>query len=378
MTLAILLFVLESFLHANPPAEDTAFAFAKSVEAAVAKEGPAGFDRFLNGEAFYALVTENVILSEPMVELLKPLILMTASSKALFAVGGEGFSYKFLRMRGEGQAARPLFRIIRKDGVVAYQELLLASKDGVFHIVDVFLINSGEWHSQGVRRTCVPSPSILRIANTLKAPLFEDFSKELRETPSYTIVELTKKRDPKAVLNYFDTQAALKSLRFAHVLRINAAAEINREIHGKAVEEMIRAFPDEPIAYLVSLSGYAHHGQYEKAIAAVDKVDRAVGGDPYLRVVRASLDLQAGGDIAKARALVLDATGQDPKLEQAWWTLVDIDLKAKSFRDVASDLKGLEAALSISIGDLTGVEGYADFVKSPEYAEWMRERKPAK
>jgi len=61
-------------------------------------------------------------------------------------------------------------------------------------------------------------------------------------------------------------------------------------------------------------------------------------------------------------------------LKGAYWRLVDVSLHQKDFAETARLLNLLADRFQMQIKDLTTVPSYAEFVRSPEYKDWLESR----
>ena len=116
--------------------------------------------------------------------------------------------------------------------------------------------------------------------------------------------------------------------------------------------------------------------EYDRALAAVDRLEKAVGGDPYLDVIRAGIHL-AQGDAGAARRLARQAVDGDGTLPDGYWALVNVSLADKRFDETARLLDLLREQFQLEFGDLTQIPEYAEFVQSPEYRQWAQPRTPS-
>jgi hypothetical protein len=98
-----------------------------------------------------------------------------------------------------------------------------------------------------------------------------------------------------------------------------------------------------------------------------------VGGDPYLNVLRASFRLQEK-DYPAAMELAQKAIDGDPKLLDAYFVQVSCALGEKNFVRAVELLKTINENFKVEFNDFTADPTYAEFVQSPEYADWMESR----
>ena len=73
------------------------------------------------------------------------------------------------------------------------------------------------------------------------------------------------------------------------------------------------------------------------------------------------------GDHAASILCLNRAIAAEPTLEDPYWTLVQISLDEKKFDETARLLTRIEKTFGLTLGDLTDVDVYAEFVKSAEY-----------
>ena len=102
----------------------------------------------------------------------------------------------------------------------------------------------------------------------------------------------------------------------------------------------------------------------------VDRLENAVGGDPYLDVTRASInDIQ--GKFKDSRRLARRAIEKEPTLIPAYLELLGVSLIEKNNDDTLAMLKEIDRKLHLQMNDLTKIPDYAGFVKSPQYKKWL-------
>ncbi len=66
---------------------------------------------------------------------------------------------------------------------------------------------------------------------------------------------------------------------------------------------------------LILIDAYADHKLYDRELASIDAVNRAVGGDPYLDMLR-SRAFRMKGDLAAAKECVNKAIVAEPDLKR--------------------------------------------------------------
>jgi lipopolysaccharide biosynthesis regulator YciM len=137
---------------------------------------------------------------------------------------------------------------------------------------------------------------------------------------------------------------------------------------------MRKALPNDPCLDVICLDSLFLRKQYAETIAAADRLDKMVDGDPYLHVLRGGVHF-AQKQHEKARECVQKAIDAEPKMVQAHFTMIAICLDQKDYATVAKTLSVLENDVGMQLNDLAQVPEYADFVKSEEYKKWLAGRK---
>jgi predicted Zn-dependent protease len=356
----------------EPP--EKAAEFARGLETAVAKGEFITFDLALDPDAFYDRVVGATKLTPSVVRFLKPVIRTTFTSTPIFAVLKGQLNYKFLKVRKTDDGFRALFRMTGENATFNYHELLVVPDQDGFKVVDYFVLNAGEFQSDLTRRIIMPSPQALKVLRELLAPTPGDFMLDYSSKDLNQLSQLfTGGQYQEALDLYYRKSAVLKKVKIAQVLHINAARMIDQAAHQKAVDDMRDVFKDEPALYIAAVGGYLQFKQLDKALEAIDRIDQTVGGDVFLNLIRARAHLQVK-DPAKARDLARTVTEKEPKLEHGWWIRIEAHLALKEFKEVARCLSLAEKNLEVTFEDLAEEEAYAEFVKSSEYAEWLKER----
>ena len=137
------------------------------------------------------------------------------------------------------------------------------------------------------------------------------------------------------------------------------------------LEEFRQAHPKDPCLDLLLVDYYVLKKDFVRARESTDRLDKALGGDPYLDVLRDNLNV-AAGDPKAARDLANRAINEEPGLVPAYLSLLDVSVQEKNFAESLDLLKMLDHKHKIKFGDLTTVPEYAGFVKSPQYQDWLR------
>jgi hypothetical protein len=372
----IAVLLLSLLCQADANAAERAGDFARRLERAVADGELITLDMAMNGDAFYDRVVGATKLSPGLVQFLKPMIRMSFTSQPYFATAKGRGTWKFLRIRKADDGLRALFRLTGQGGAYSYHEMLLAPQADRFWISDYYVLNFAGFQSDLVRRSLLPSPAALEVLNQLRAPTATDFMMDYSANPLNQLSQLvTAGEHRKALEKYDEHVAVLKNVGIAQVLHVNAARMIDEKTCAKALQQMAEVFKNDPAVDMSALGASLDFEPLEKSLEIINRIDKAVGGDVFMNILRGNAYLGAKQP-DKARDLYRGVTEAEPTLDQGWWGLITVHLSAKEFKDVVRCLDGLEKNLNITVGDVSKIELYKDFIASPEYSEWMKGRDP--
>jgi tetratricopeptide (TPR) repeat protein len=332
--------------------------------------------RMLDMDAVVSRAVDGVDLSpKGLTNLRRVIDRMSSSTFEQVAVRvNQGGSYRFLRFHRESGQPHVLFRLDASDQGINYHDFLLARQaDGTICAVDLYVFLKGEYLSQTVRRILLPT-AVAEHRGVLDAFSGRDqvlikFDHQL-DRMSSALVE--GKYDE--ILQLFDQlPASLQNEKRFRLTQLQATSRVSEDKFNEAMEQYRTLFPGDPSCDLVLIDHSFLKKQFEGALRAIDALDKAVGGDPHLDVLRAKAHAELG-NATRAKQCLHKAIDGEPTLKSAYWSLVDISLEEKDHAETARLLNELSDRFNVLFKDLTKQESYKDFVKSPQYREWLNAR----
>jgi tetratricopeptide (TPR) repeat protein len=346
--------------------------FAEMVEETLSAAEPTLLDRSFNLDAVVDAAANGLGASDEMMAGFRrgareaPGI--GAQVAKAIAAGGR---YAFLRVRALGGRPSVLFRLITDQGVNYHEYVLERSQAGGVKVVDVYVYATGELMSQTLRRTVKQAVAFEEHGLSRRLAAWEgDLAKGLQDVPRMQEL-FGAGRYAEALAMYRALPRTLQQDKSYMILLVLCAGQVSEEEYKDAVAEFRKLFPDDPALALISVDGLVMRGEYAEALAAVDRLDRIVGGDPYLDVVRSDICLGMGVP-EKASAFARRAIRREPLLEEAHWAVVSVELERGDFAGVARALTEMEENLGFRVEGLEEDEAFAEFVSSQEYRDWLR------
>ncbi len=282
-------------------------------------------------------------------------------------------AWRFLGIQSVNGVARPLFRLLSQARIDYVSFVLGKTADGKVRAVDAFSLLGGELASQTIYSGYFTDPKAMEILNSLKAPTPGDLGMCMGRPGEMMMFMFEGKA--KEALEFYDKNAAeFKSNKVAHRLRMNISRMVGGDAYLKALEEFERDLPGDPSHLFLRVERHLVSKDREKAMAAIDALDRVVMEDPFLDVLRANV-LVSAGEFGAARKILERPLDREPKLDRAWWSMISVCMAQKDWAATAKYLTAVEKALGIQLADLEDLPDYAGFVKSDEYREWLKSRK---
>ncbi len=356
--------------------EADAVAFGKSVEAAYQKGDAGAFAELINWETLVDMSTAKVDAPEAFRKGFREGLLKSKQNPNGFAgkIVGQvrgGSRYGMLRSRSRDRQKTALFRLAPPNGAgVNYMEFLLArDKDGKVRASDLYIFFSGELLSDTFHRAYIQSAAQQNRGFLAKlAGNDQDFINSFAKLGDISQnIAAGKYAEALAVCDALP-ESVQKDKTFM-LVRIQAAQKFDEKKYTAAIERFRQLYPKDVCADILSIDGFALIKQFDKAIAAIDRLDKSVDGDGYLNVMRGAIMLLAEKP-EDARKFARIAIEKAPEMIDGHWTLLTADLKLNDYPAALVTLKKLDQSFEMEFGDFTGIPDYAGFVKSPRYAQW--------
>ncbi len=286
-----------------------------------------------------------------------------------------GADFRLLHVHRDNGEQRALFRLVHANDTVAYFDcILVRHADGKVRVDDVYLFEAGMWSEFLGRVTALATES---IAKSPQAPAADPMNDGARLIAA--VVEMTKRIDAgkyqEALDIYNGLPDRLQKEKVLLVTRIRAARGLKGEPYDEAVRVYRKAFPNEPNLDLILIDAYSAHKLYDRALAAIDGLDRTLGGDPYLDAVR-GITYLGKGDLAAAKRCAQKSVAAEPDLPAAYLCRLAIALKEKDFARTSTLLTMIRDKFPKWMPALKSDPDFAEYVKSPQYRSWLAAKKP--
>jgi hypothetical protein len=284
-------------------------------------------------------------------------------------------SFKLLRLREVDGRRRVQFRALTKENGLNYYEFILApSTDGSVRAVDLYVVAIAQLQSENLR------PWFLTWMHSADSGRQDQLSPVERDFVRYgadvaAMADAARAKQPQRVLEIYQRLPdSLKRTKALLSARLASAALVSEADYLRAFDDFQKYYPNEAGSDLVALNGFFVRKSYEPALASVDRLDKALGGDPYLKVTRAIILLEQG-KAEPSWKMAERAIVEEPTLFQAYEFLFSHSIQTRNFAKTTELISTMESKFNWKLPDLTTDPACAEFVKSAEYKAWLKSRR---
>lgn len=287
-----------------------------------------------------------------------------------------GGSYTRLRSRTLDGKPAVLFRLLHPDGALNYHEITVARhSDGKVAAEDLFVFVSGEPLSLTFRRLILQllAGRDQRLGGKDRE-LFENM------TQIQTFQNQAKAGDHAAALATFRRlPQRIQCEKPFQLMAVMTASEVSEQDYLTEMTRFRTAHPNDPCLSIVSIDFHLLRKEYRQSLANIDELDKAVGGDPFLHVMRATVRLQEGNpkEALEAAKAVIAA---EPTLRQGHITAAQAAVALNDHAAAAAHLRQAveKADSTLDFTVLRSDAEWSEFCDSAEFAElekWYAARK---
>ena len=361
-------------IPASVPSDDEAKQYGQSYIEALTKPNVPRAAQMIDWDALFERATEGDVATERWRRGFIEGAKSSGSSlvDTLSKIIANGGDITMLGVRTAGGEKRVILRLLLPEGTLNYHEMVLVKdKTGFVRARDFYVYTSGEYFSDTIQRlyllAAASDPNVLERLSGKKNAFVEAL-------PDYkNMMQKVRDGDGKgAIAIYKRLPQDLRKQKSVMIAYVSAASKVGDDVaYGAAMDEMRAAFPNDPGLDLMSIDSFLLKEKYDETLAAIDRVDKAVGGDPYLDVLRANVNLQRG-DVEKAQTFAVRACDREPLLLGGWWSRVSVSLARKDFKETARLLAHIRDEMGVELADLKTVPEYAEFVQSDAYKGFVR------
>lgn len=291
------------------------------------------------------------------------------------AMGASG-KYKLLRILPTSDTtATAYYRLVSEDGI-NYHEVLMSqsSAHDSIAIDDFYIYLGGAPFKQTIQRlyytaaaTQLGSDSTYLSELPRVERLFIDHLGDMEKVAQ--ALEAKKSSDALAIIEKLPSE--LLQDKSVALMYLNVAYGTNSKDYNKAIANYRKYYPNDPVLEIVRLD-YAFQSQDASlCLQIIDSLSQKVGGDPYLKLVKADI-LKRTGKKNDAEKLLQQAIKEEPDLEEGYWALAELLLQQKRYDEATVLFAKIYEKLGINPAEFILDDGYNGFWTSAAFEEWQQ------
>ncbi len=282
-----------------------------------------------------------------------------------------GGLYRSIGVRDREGVRRLVVRFLHANGGFDYHEVFLVRyPDGEVAAEDFYVLSSGEKYSQSIRRVYSRISREFQQANSAKNNVPK--TSFLKNVPAIvSMAQATRGHQSKEILEtYAKLPIEIQTEKMLLDLAIAAAKQVDLLEFKNLVKRLRKYHPESKAIDYWVLDLHLMQKEYDQALPYLARLEEAVGGDTYLRGLKAYAKFKATGG-AEAKGEIEKAIEQEPTLNELYDLRINLALDEKNHADTAVWLKKSveRSGEMLELADFERDHRYAEFMKSPESNE---------
>lgn len=343
--------------------------FARRIATTIDARDPSLLDSALDMDALFRAMTAGTSASE---EDRKQLLAASSPgfglAEQLIKGLGKTGSFRLLRFDWNNGDPKAFYRIITSEGTLNYYDVHLGQReDSKLVVRDVYVYLNDEQYASTMRRALSADPD--QEMSRLYAVRVEGTG-ALSEADSMALLYRLGKYQE--IMKYYESlPEASRRNRHVEYYRVFAAQNLGDTVHMRVLEEAARQFAGDPSMDLKLMDYYVRTREFDSALAVTDRLDRRVGGDPYLNLIRAQVAMEKN-ETAQANDYIQKVIAHDSTLAGPYLALLVQSIREEKYSETAKVLDLVEQRTGIDVDStlLTQDERMAGFVRSEEFRKW--------
>lgn len=328
---------------ASPVTGTEAQALRASIDSAITERNAAFFDRLVDGDEMAERVAKQMP-DRPNAETMRAIRSGAPTAtfgKQIMIEIRQGAAYRFVRAYASRDREHLIYRLYSDRGL-NYHDYELTRSGNAVKVADIMVYYTGETMSKTFADML---GGLERV--TSKAGIGAEMT-EMR-----MLMNDGKYRQAKAMHDAWPP--AVRQIRLIELVNIQLLSALQEhEAHVAAVERFAAKYPEAPNAPLLMMDAYLLTGRFDKAMAAVRRIDSSVKGDPFLIYYRGLVSRMAG-DTAQYREYIRQAYAASLDMDVVTLEMLFVALqtgdavRARAAADEYRRSDGFDAAMLKSI-----------------------------
>jgi hypothetical protein len=368
--------VVFAVLHASAQTVHTeSYQLGMRIQDGIRKGDLSAFEKAFDPEVLANRTLEPLKLPDQLKQYLRGAMQPRATAEGVAeAFVSNGKNGAFVGVRRFLDEYHLLFRYAGDRDSVAYLGYVIGDVQyGKVTLVDVYSFAPAEMLSETIRRQC-----LLLLTNVDKSVLEsleskqKDFMKSQAQWNTF-VTHCQAGENALAAEAYVKLPASLRIDKYVLFNRTRAALGASEADFLAALIPWRENYPKDPALEMFASNYYWTKNDDAKALAAFERLNELLGGDPKidLRLARLHLELNQPRE---AKVRLWQAVQRDPPDASAFVALLQDTLSNRSYEETARALSLQEAAFGVDLKEKVKAEPtYEGFRQSPFYQAWLKQ-----
>ncbi|MGB1241736.1 MAG: tetratricopeptide repeat protein [Chitinophagales bacterium] len=266
---------------------------------------------------------------------------------------------------------KALYRIVSQGGVNYFEVFLQKNKqDSTIQIIDYYPYAVGQQFSNTLRRIYLSSLSDLRDSINIDS-LSQSDSLYVSHIPTLdkigTLFEKGQFNDALALIDSFPP--TIREDKMIQITKLNIAFNEGGETYSQTAEAFKQTYPKDPIVEVMLLDFAFAQKEHTKALTVIDSLDKKIGGDPYLKVMKSAIyeDLEKNEVV---ESLLKEVIATEASMEEPYWKIIALYIEQKQYDKAIALFPQMQELFNINPAEFLVYDGYSDFWESNIYKNW--------
>lgn len=172
-----------------------------------------------------------------------------------------------------------LFRLY-DNGSLNYHDMELIHMGNEVKIADIFVYTTGQLLSETLHGVFAQMKGLMDKDSGVSPD--EEWVRRMPEIRQL----ITQEKYQEALDLYNQMPVTVQNIRAMQIVHIEIASGLDIEEYDKALKQYQTLYPNEPNMHLLMIDGYIMHKEYDKALDAVNELDKQINKDPMLDYYR--------------------------------------------------------------------------------------------
>ncbi len=270
--------------------------------------------------------------------------------------------FKFVAVVNRDNELTPVFRVYTNSGLdYCYLELVRGA-DGDVKVADIYLLSEGQSVIAYLNNSLRPIVSLV-------APRFSDKDGISFDTAETAFISNFKGRDyRKALAQYQRLSKSSSESENLLLIAIKCASAVSESKYNELSVKFRGLYPDSISINLLDIERKMLSGDWDAALACVDRLGKNVGNDPFLDLYRGNA-FYAKRQYGRATSCFMNVVESEPAIAAPYYSLLMVLLEQEQYAKVNVYLKRLYQFSGVLI-DPAKDDMFRDYCSTDYYNMW--------